>query len=64
LRGSAGNDRIAGGPGQDQIDGGGGSDRIGALDGEVDTITCGAGNDVVRADPSDSVASDCEQVVT
>jgi serralysin len=63
LKGSAGNDRISGGSGQDQIDGGAGSDRIGVVDGEVDTVTCGAGFDSVRADPNDSIASDCEQVV-
>jgi hypothetical protein len=31
-------------------------------DGEPDTVTCGDGFDVVRADHEDSVAADCERV--
>ncbi|HJP66307.1 MAG TPA: hypothetical protein VKA30_08395 [Actinomycetota bacterium] len=63
LTGGDGNDRISGGPGQDQVDGGAGSDRIGTDDGVPDTVRCGAGFDSVRHDATDSVASDCEQVV-
>ena len=31
-------------------------------DGEVDTVSCGIGNDKVVADAADSIAADCEQV--
>jgi hypothetical protein len=47
------------------VDGGRGDDVIDASgDGDVpDTVTCGAGLDVVYADAQDSVAADCEEVV-
>jgi hypothetical protein len=35
---------------------------VDAVDGEVDSISCGAGSDRVAADPADVVAPDCEQV--
>lgn len=71
-----GDDRIVGGPGRDTIFGdlaGGdcgpawckypyGNDMIEARDGEVDSITCGAGTDIVEADAQDVVAPDCEDV--
>jgi Ca2+-binding RTX toxin-like protein len=71
-----GDDLIIGGPGRDVISGdlaGGdcgplwcrlpyGNDTIEAVDGEVDSITCGAGQDIVHADASDIVAPDCESV--
>jgi Ca2+-binding RTX toxin-like protein len=71
-----GDDVIVGGPGRDTISGdlaGGdcgplwckypyGNDTIDALDGEVDSITCGAGQDTVKADAADVVAADCETV--
>ena len=67
---------LIGGPGRDTISGdlaGGdcgplwckypyGNDTIDARDGEVDSITCGAGTDTVIADPQDVVAPDCEHV--
>ena len=46
----------------DTVDGGAGNDRIHVRDGEADTVTCGAGFDVVRADFKDKVATDCERV--
>ena len=69
-------DVVDGGPGRDTISGdlaGGdcgplwckypyGNDTIEARDGEVDSITCGAGTDTVNADPQDVVAPDCENV--
>lgn len=72
-----GDDAIIGGPGRDTISGdlaGGdcgpfwckepyGNDTIEAVDGEVDSVSCGAGTDVVRADAADVVAPDCETVV-
>jgi Ca2+-binding RTX toxin-like protein len=71
-----GDDVIVGGPGRDTISAdlaGGdcgplwckypyGNDTIDALDGEVDSITCGAGQDAVKADAADVVAPDCETV--
>ncbi|HET7051241.1 MAG TPA: hypothetical protein VFI54_23445 [Solirubrobacteraceae bacterium] len=76
LEGGYGNDTITGGAGRDVINGDVngatctwiqcrspyGNDMIYARDGEVDNITCGVGEDVVEADPSDTVAPDCETV--
>jgi Ca2+-binding RTX toxin-like protein len=77
ITGGYGNDVIVGGPGQDKIvadrDGrcnelhcdlspGSASDTIDAADGEVDNISCGAGQDSVKADAADVVAPDCETV--
>jgi Ca2+-binding RTX toxin-like protein len=53
---------ISGGKGHDVMAGGAGRDRILAKDGQRDVITCGAGDDHVRADRSDSVSGDCEHV--
>jgi Ca2+-binding RTX toxin-like protein len=71
-----GDDVITGGPGRDTISAdrqGGdcgplwckypyGNDTVDVRDGEVDSVTCGAGDDTVKADPSDVVAPDCEHV--
>jgi Ca2+-binding RTX toxin-like protein len=76
VDGGFGDDELIGGPGRDTISGdlaGGdcgplwctypyGNDTILARDGEVDSITCGAGTDTVSADPQDVVAHDCENV--
>ncbi len=72
-----GDDVIVGGPGRDTISAdlaGGdcgplwckypyGNDTVEARDGEVDSVTCGAGADTVNADAADVVAPDCETVV-
>ena len=72
-----GDDVIVGGPGRDTISAdlaGGdcgplwcklpyGNDTVEARDGELDSITCGAGADTVNADAADVVAPDCETVV-
>ena len=77
VDGGFGDDELIGGPGRDTISGdlaGGdcgplwcrypyGNDTIQARDGEVDSITCGAGTDTVNADAQDVVAPDCENVV-
>ena len=61
LYGDAGKDTITGGAGRDRFFGGTGNDTIGALDGEIDDIDCGAGRDVVRADKLDRLRN-CERV--
>lgn len=72
----SGDDRITGGPGADTIlaDGGTiycgyytcqapfGNDHVFVRDGEVDSVDCGVGQDVVEADANDVVASNCEDV--
>jgi Ca2+-binding RTX toxin-like protein len=63
LKGGMGADGLLGGPGQDDLQGQSGGDRIGSNDGEADTVSCGSGVDGVRADPTDTIAPDCERVV-
>ncbi len=61
ILGLGGNDLLIGGPGRDKIFGGPGNDSIVANgDGARDTVSCGAGKDIVNADAGDSVARDCE----
>lgn len=63
LLGLGGNDLLIGGLGRDRIVAGPGNDSVAANgDGAPDSIACGAGDDVVDADPTDSVARDCEIV--
>ena len=72
LRGLAGNDALLagrgadflqGGPGRDLQDAGPGNDRIAtSYDAARDVVRCGSGVDVVNADTTDTVASDCELV--
>jgi RTX calcium-binding nonapeptide repeat (4 copies) len=51
LDAGSGDDVLTGGSGVDALGGHAGNDRIFARDGEKDTISCAAGNDVVDADP-------------
>jgi Ca2+-binding RTX toxin-like protein len=61
--GGPGGDYIVGGLGPDKIDAGPGPDFIQAAADRVgDTVVCGTGQDTVRADPLDIVATDCEHV--
>ena len=76
IQGGYGHDTISGGPGRDVINGDAsgstchwiqcrspyGNDKIDARDGEVDSVTCGVGEDTVEADLGDTVAADCETV--
>jgi hypothetical protein len=63
IAGLAGADVIQGGPGRDTIDAGAGDDRIPAhVDGTRDRLGCGAGRDIVTADPADIVPRSCEVV--
>ncbi len=72
-----GNDTIVAGPGRDTVIGDKaapdcgmfescslpyGDDTIDVRDGEVDSVSCGVGNDRVLADTDDTVAPDCETV--
>jgi Ca2+-binding RTX toxin-like protein len=63
LVGAGGKDRIRGGPGRDFVSGGGANDRIEVRDGERDTVSCGSGKDVVKADERDRIARSCETVI-
>jgi Ca2+-binding RTX toxin-like protein len=56
LAGDAGADVITGGSGSDVLTGGDGNDVIDARDGAVDTVTCGAGEDLAKLDPQDVIA--------
>lgn len=70
--GGAGADTIVGGPRADTIDGGANGDTIDVANDPsedpeyptVDTVTCGSGDDTVYANPEDSVAANCEHVIT
>ena len=70
LSGNAGNDMLSGGPGNDRLKagagrnrlrGGLGNDRLHAVNGSIDRLNCGGGNDVARADRVDRLAG-CERV--
>jgi hypothetical protein len=72
--GGPGSDELIGGAGEDLLVdhsaepntfiGGDGTDRIDArhMGDQVDTINCGAGEDIVLADPQDDVSDNCEHV--
>jgi hypothetical protein len=62
LNGNDAGDVLDGGRGNDTLSGGDGADTIDALDGYVDTVACGTGDDTVTADSYDVVAADCEHV--
>jgi RTX calcium-binding nonapeptide repeat (4 copies) len=62
--GGTGHDRITGGPHPDDIHAGRGDDTIHALDGAVDRVRCGPGEDSYTADPQDRIARDCENDIT
>ena len=59
MTGGDGNDRIRAGHGKDKVDAGAGDDVVNVRDREADTVDCGAGNDRVIADKSDTLTG-CE----
>ena len=62
IRASTHGGLLLGTPAADRLVGGPGNDRIQAAWGGVDRVTCGGGSDIVSADRSDVVASDCAVV--
>ncbi len=62
INGTKRADFLRGGPRPDRIDGRAGNDRIKVDGGGRDTVRCGAGADLVNADPVDRLAPDCETV--
>jgi hypothetical protein len=69
VDGGTGNDAILGSTGNDTIHGAGGNDVIDASGdaadfGSVDSIDCGGGLDTVYADAEDTVAANCERVLS
>lgn len=61
LFGNRGDDDIYGGAGRDRVDAGRGDDYIEVQgDDRRDVVRCGAGRDVVKANPEDALAGDCE----
>ena len=67
MKGGPGNDTLDDAPrthqDRDHFDGNEGNDEIFSRDGLRDTIVCGSGHDIAKADHADKVASDCEQVI-
>jgi hypothetical protein len=62
LYGLGGNDALFAGRGRDRLFGGSGRDVLYTRDAARDTVSCGAGRDLVHADRLDRVARDCELV--
>ena len=60
LSGGAGKDTIKTGPGRNVVDAGSGNDNVQAKNHKPDSIDCGSGKDVVRADRVDTVKN-CEK---
>jgi Ca2+-binding RTX toxin-like protein len=55
MRGGGGNDVLRDIGGTDVLKGGAGADKLFARDGKADSIRCGGGEDLVKADPKDEV---------
>jgi hypothetical protein len=60
IFGGEGDDRIADPGGADLIEAAGGDDQVDSVDGAVDTVECGDGDDSVRFDAGDELSRDCE----
>jgi hypothetical protein len=64
LSSGAGNDRLDPGAGADTVYAGAGADIVSARDGSVDKLNCGTEVDSGKADPSDTINTDCEALAT
>ena len=63
FRGTPGPDLLRGTAARDTIEARAGDDRVVVhYDGQVDTVGCGDGRDLVSAEAADRVGSDCEVV--
>ncbi|MEA2428638.1 MAG: hypothetical protein QOF37_2266 [Thermoleophilaceae bacterium] len=62
LVGGSGSTTMTGGSGHNTYQGGSGADTVKARNTVAEDISCAAGIDSVTADPTDSVAADCEAV--
>jgi len=62
IVGTRGPDLLLGTSRPDRISSRGGSDRIDVAGGLRDTVSCGAGSDLVAADATDRIARDCERI--
>jgi Ca2+-binding RTX toxin-like protein len=62
LEGGSGSDTLRGNQGIDTLSGGAGDDFVDVRGDRGDIVNCGEGDDTVRADGADLVASDCETV--
>ena len=62
IQGSKRGELIVGTQAADRVLAGGGADRVQVAFGGIDSVDCGAGIDIVSADASDRVASNCEIV--
>lgn len=62
LEGGSGSDTLRGNQGIDTLSAGAGDDLVDVRGDRGDIVNCGAGNDTVRADGADLIASDCETV--
>ena len=60
LKGGSGNDSLNGDKGRNKIDAGSGSDSVNSRNGVKETVRCGKGRDVVKADRNDRLRS-CER---
>lgn len=61
LNGEDGDDSLFGEPGRDELLAGRGDDFVYAVDGAVDKVDCGPGNDAASLDESDRVVG-CESL--
>ena len=62
LEGGSAGDTLRGNQGIDTLSGRGGNDLIDVRGDRGDIVSCGSGNDTVKADAADLVASDCEAI--
>jgi hypothetical protein len=60
LKAGAGDDAIDVGPGRNAVDAGSGDDAVNSRNGVPETVRCGSGHDVVRADSGDRLIG-CER---